>query len=225
MEDLVIDILKKLRLFDDATVMDSLVEKGMPYKKIRGVSIPELREIAKIYAPNQALAEQLWHNSTREVKLLAILIADADKMTETVFEQWLKDFNSSEFAEQACMSFLPHTQFAASKIIIYTEHENSFAKQTGIVLAARLIQLDKELSETIRLEIVQKIPYWASMENIHIQRAVARLINALCSKNLKWNVEMQILVEQIEQMNQNSVKWIVEEVKWNINYNKEKLSN
>ena len=223
MEDLVIEILKKIRLYDDATVMDSMVEKGMPYKKIRGISIPELQQLSKPYAPNQELAERLWQNSTREVKIFAIMIADADKMTVEVFEKWLKSFNSSELPEQVGMGFLPHTEFAIKKMMFWANSPSVYISQTGIILAARLAQLKTELSDDFFSSALKNIGGWAEIENIHIQRAVARLINVLSAKSLFLNKELKSIVLDLEQSQSKSAQWIVQEVKWNINYNKEKF--
>jgi 3-methyladenine DNA glycosylase AlkD len=225
MERIVIDVLKKIRLHDDATVMDSLREKGMPYDKIRGISIPELRQIAKEYYPNQELAERLWQNSTREVKILALLVADPDKMTLDVFEIWLKNFNSSEFPEQACMSFLPSTQFAKAKAYEWAKSSHLYISQTGIILAARIAQIFTEISDDYFLPFLAEIESWANIENLHIQRATARLINVLASKSLFLNDELEKLLSGLELSDKKPVKWIVQEVKWNIEFAKEKLKN
>lgn len=225
MERIVIEILKRLRLHDDATVMDSLNEKGMPYQKIRGVSIPELRELAKLYYPNQALAEVLWQNTTREVKILALLIADPDKMTLEVFENWLKIFNSSEFAEQACMSFLPHTQFSKSKSLEWAKSSHLYISQTGIILAARIAQIFPQTSDNYFLPFVAEIPNWANINSLHIQRATARLINELAKKSIFLNAEIQKTLAGLELSEQISARWIVQEVKWNVEHAMENLKN
>jgi len=225
MERLVIDVLKRIRLHDDATVMDSLTDKGMPYEKIRGVSIPELQQIAKEYYPNLELAQRLWQNSTREVKILALLIADPDKMTIDIFENWLKNFNSSEYPEQACMSFLPNTQFAKEKAFDWAKSSHLYISQTGIILAARIAQIFIDTTDDYFLPFLTEIQTWANIDSIHIQRATARLINVLASKSLFLNAELEKILSIIELSEKNSSKWIVQEVKWNIEYAKEKLKN
>ncbi len=225
MENTVIEILKKLRLYDDGTVMDSMTAKGMPYEKNRGVAIPELKRIADYYKPNQELAERLWQNSYRETKLLALMIVDADKMTLTVFETWLKNFNSSEYGEQACMNFLPYTEFAKQEMRKWTEAEATFTKQTGIILVARYEQLFPDLPDSTFDFFVENLSKYMEIENLHIQRAVARAINALSRKSPALNRAIKQILDNSENIENNAVRWILEEVNWNVDYNYELLTN
>ena len=49
MQELIRDIRKRLRLAMNGVISTSMREKGMNYKLIFGVPIPELKQIAKDY--------------------------------------------------------------------------------------------------------------------------------------------------------------------------------
>ena len=221
MEKTVIEILKKLRLHDDGVVMESMQTKGMPYAKNRGVSIPELKAIAREYKPNQELAERLWQNSTRELKILALMIADADKISDNVIDEWLKNINSSELAEQACMNFLPHTEYAINKMKDWTNSQSLYIKQIGIILVARIAQLYPVFSDDKFSFFVEQMQEYMLIESIHIQRAVARAINALSQKSLALNSSILAIMKKLKDSESKSVQWILAESLWNVEYQNE----
>ena len=223
MEKIVIEILKKLRLHDNGVVMDSMQTKGMPYAKNRGISIPEIKAIARKYKPNQELAERLWQNSTRELQILALMIADADKISDTTIDVWLKNINSSELAEQACMNFLPHTEYAIHKMEDWTNSQDLYIKQIGIILVARIAQLYPEWPDEKFKFFVEQLKDSMLIESIHINRAIARAINVLCQKSINLNTAILSILKSMNYTQSRSVQWVIAECLWNVEYHNENL--
>lgn len=221
MEKIVIEILKKLRLHDDGSVVESMQKKGMPYAKNRGVSIPELKAIARKYKPNQELAELLWQNTTRELKILALMIADADKISDKTIDEWLKNINTSELAEQACMNFLPHTEYAIKKMEEWTNSQDLYIKQIGIILVARIAQLFPELPDEKFKFFVEQLKESMLIESIHINRAIARAINVLSKKSRNLNTDILSILKSMNNTQSKSVQWIIAECLWNVEYQNE----
>ena len=71
MEDLR-DIRKQLRLAMNGVISTSMRQKGMNYKLIFGVPIPEIKHIAAAHEPDAELARALWKEDVREMKILAL---------------------------------------------------------------------------------------------------------------------------------------------------------
>jgi len=223
MEKTVIEILKKLRLHDDGSIMESMQTKGMPYAINRGVSIPELKAIARKYKPNQELAERLWQNSTRELKILALMIADADKISDATIDKWLKNINSSELAEQACMNFLPHTEYAIHKMEDWTNSQDLYIRQIGIILVARIAQVYPTFLDDKFSFFVEQMQEYMLIDSIHINRAIARAINVLSQKSLALNSSILAILRKLKDSESKSVQWVLAECLWNVEYQNENL--
>ncbi|MDH6358859.1 DNA alkylation repair protein [Parabacteroides sp. PF5-9] len=89
----------------------SMREKGITYKLNFGVSLPKLKEIAKQYTPNPELAELLWNEDVRELKILATLLYPSPSFTKEKAEEWVIEIQHIEIAEQFSFNLLQHTSF------------------------------------------------------------------------------------------------------------------
>ena len=67
------DIRTQLRLNMNGVISSSMREKGMNYRLIFGVSLPEIKLIATRYRQDAELAQALWNEDIREFKILATL--------------------------------------------------------------------------------------------------------------------------------------------------------
>ena len=71
MEEILRNIRKQLRLAMNGVIANSLRQKGMNYKLIFGVPLPEIKQIAASHTPDAGLARALWQEDVREMKILA----------------------------------------------------------------------------------------------------------------------------------------------------------
>ena len=58
----------------NGVISTSMRQKGMNYKLIFGVPIPEIKHIAAAHEPDAELARALWKEDVREMKILATLV-------------------------------------------------------------------------------------------------------------------------------------------------------
>src|SRR5690606_26243531 len=73
-EETIRSIRKNLRLSMNGVVAASMREKGMGYGMNFGVKLPDIRRIASHYTPDKELAESLWEQDVRELKIIATLL-------------------------------------------------------------------------------------------------------------------------------------------------------
>ena len=106
MDERLQNIRKRLRLAMNGTISASMREKGNVYKLNFGVPIPELRLIAKEYEPNAELAEMMWQEDTRELKILATLLYPHDSMEESTVTRWITEIPYPEISEQMAFNLL-----------------------------------------------------------------------------------------------------------------------
>ena len=103
------EILSKIKPLQNIEVVNSMQKRGVDYKISFGVSIPLLSEMASGYENNHLLALKLWNKQWRETMILAMLIEEPDKVTENQMDFWVKNFQSTEIAEQAAMNLFSKT--------------------------------------------------------------------------------------------------------------------
>ena len=86
---------------------DALRRAGQPFRVIFGLNMPQLREIAGEFGPDEELARELWANrSTRESMLLAPMLIKPDGFSEGIV--WLSESPTPEVTDILCHSLLRH---------------------------------------------------------------------------------------------------------------------
>lgn len=131
-------LLRRIKLRKNGDVSTSMKRQGIEYKQNWGVSVVELRELAKKINPNHLLALKLWNKQWRETMILATLLDEPEKVTEEQMDFWTKSFENREIAEQASANLWVKTKFAFAKGIEWSRGKKHLVRFTGIHLMGRL---------------------------------------------------------------------------------------
>ncbi|GAG05017.1 unnamed protein product, partial [marine sediment metagenome] len=93
-------IIEKLKSLSDPEAVEGMARYGITPEKTYGVSIPNLRKIAKETGRDQDLSLKLWECNTRETRILAGMIGDPAKVTLEQMESWVREFTYWEICDQ-----------------------------------------------------------------------------------------------------------------------------
>ena len=142
----------------NGVISDSMQAKGIHYQLNYGVDIPKLRLIAKKYKADKELAEELWSEEVRELKILATMLYPPVDFTKEMAEKWVREIPTREVREQVCRNLFQSLSFADTLVQAWAESEIVEIRITGYWLFARLC--------IIRSEAVQNIQPKHIMENV-----------------------------------------------------------
>ena len=113
----VAEILAELRSIGSEKDRAGMARYGINVGNAFGVSIYELRRIAKRLGTDHALALSLWATGNHEARLLACFVDDPAAVSENQFESWARDFDSWDICDQATTSLFDLTKHAWPKAI------------------------------------------------------------------------------------------------------------
>lgn len=82
-----------------------------------GVSIQELRKIAKNIGKDHDLALCLWDTSVHEVRILATMIDDPALVTPEQMDQCAHDCNSWDLCDQCCNNLFARSNTLAPRLL------------------------------------------------------------------------------------------------------------
>ena len=120
---------------------------GIKIENSYGVSIPELRKIARDVGQNHRLAKDLWLFGIHEARILACMIDDPEKITKKQIDNWVNDFDSWDVCDQCCNKLFDKTPFAYEKAIEWSARNEEFVKRAGFVIMTQLAVHDKNADE------------------------------------------------------------------------------
>ncbi|MCC8144443.1 MAG: DNA alkylation repair protein [Tannerellaceae bacterium] len=137
-QDTLKSIRIQLRRYMDGIVSTSMRRQGMDYKMNFGVSLQNIRAIAGSYTKDAGLAQLLWKEEVREMKILATLLYPQEEFTAALARQWVEEIPFQEIAEQLAgnlLQFLPDAPQLAREWI---RSEKEYVSVAGFIVYTRL---------------------------------------------------------------------------------------
>ncbi len=115
----------------DGVVSSGMRAYGLEYKLNFGVPVMKIKDIASRYMPDSILAERLWQDNTRELKILATVLYPKDEFTRDVAWRWVREIPNQEIREQLSMNLLRYLPYTYSFCLECAGDENSNIRTTG----------------------------------------------------------------------------------------------
>jgi len=202
------DVLKKLKFLFDPEAIEGMARFGITPEMTYGVSIPNLRKMAKEIGKNHNLARELWKSNIRETGILACMVDEPNKVTEEQMESWVKEFDYWEICDQCCMNLFEKTEFAYQKAVEWSEREEEFVKRAGFVLVARLAVSDKKASDEKFVEFFSIIKREATDSRNFVKKAVNWALRQIGKRNFNLNKRAIEVAIEIQKTDSKVAKWI-----------------
>ena len=202
------DVLERLKKKARPDQLEGMARFGMTVEQRLGVSIPDLRKLAKELGQDHELALKLWKTGIAESKILAAMIDDPNKLTEEQLEDWVKDIDSWDVCDQVCMNLFEKTPLAWKKIIDWSSREEEFVKRTAFSLIACLAWHDKKASDEKLIELLPVIMRGATDERNFVKKAVNWALRNIGKRNLNLNEAAINTAREIQRLDSKAARWV-----------------
>jgi 3-methyladenine DNA glycosylase AlkD len=190
-------ILDELRGLGSENDRAGMARYGINVEDAFGVSVYELRRMAKRLGTDHDLALSLWATGNHEARLLACFVDDPAAVTEEQLEAWAADFNSWDICDQATTSLFDQTRLAWPKAIEWAGREEEWVKRGGFALMAGLAVHDKSAADRAFLELLPLIEREASDDRNFVRKAVNWALRNIGKRNLALNAAAIACAERI----------------------------
>ncbi|MGO9480432.1 MAG: DNA alkylation repair protein [Candidatus Kryptoniota bacterium] len=202
------EIVKLLKSLSNAENVAGMERFGINTKNTLGVSIPDLRKIARGLKGDHSLALDLWSTRIHEARILASLIDDPELVSESQMELWAKEFDSWDVCDQVCSNLFDKTPFAMKKAEQWSKREEEFVKRAAFVLMAALAVHAKNAVDEKFLKFLPIIKRQATDERNFVRKAVNWALRGIGKRNIKLNKAAIKMAKEIQGMDSKAAKWI-----------------
>ncbi|MCK6619390.1 MAG: DNA alkylation repair protein [Calditrichaceae bacterium] len=202
------EILKHLHSRANPENVQGMARYGIRPANPLGISMPELRALAKQIGKNHELALQLWTSGIHEARILACLVELPAAVTEAQMEDWVKDFDSWDVCDQCCGNLFDRTALAYQKAAEWSAREEEFVKRAGFALIAWLALHDKKAGDAPFLEFLPLIRRESVDPRNFVKKAVNWALRHIGKRNLRLNRAAIQTAREILEIDAKSAKWI-----------------
>jgi 3-methyladenine DNA glycosylase AlkD len=208
MEYTVADVVNILRSEGNPRNVEGMARFGITSGKAFGVSAPFIRGLAKRIGRDHKLALGLWSTETLEARAVAALIGDPRKVTKSLMNSWVKDFDNWAVCDCACGILFDKTPFAYEMAKKWTKRKDEFVRRAGFVMMASLAVHDKEASDEEFLNFLPIIERGSTDERNFVKKAVNWALRQIGKRNLKLNAAAIRSGKEIRRLDSPSARWI-----------------
>ena len=202
------DVLDKLQSKAQPEQLKGMAKYGITVEQRLGVSVPDMRKLAKEIGKDHKLALDLWRTGIAEARIVAAMVGDPAKLTEEQMEDWVKGINSWDVCDQVCMNLFEKDQLAWKKIVDWSEREEEFVKRTAFSLIACLAWHDKQASDEKFIELLPVIIREATDERNFVKKAVNWALRNIGKRNLNLNEAAIDTAKEIKRLDSKAARWV-----------------
>lgn len=113
-----------------------------------GVSVANLRQLAKQIKKDQALADQLWRSGNQDARCLATLIADAKSIPVEDMDRWAQAFDYYVVVDMFTSNVAIASPHAVELAERWCEADQEYVEQAGWNIVALLAMKDKTMPDS-----------------------------------------------------------------------------
>ena len=202
------EVMGKLTDQADPAQLDGMSRFGITTEKRLGVTVPQMRVIAKQTGKDHQLALALWETGIAEAMIVAAMVDVPAEVTEAQMEAWVVDFNSWDVCDQVCMNLFEKTPQAWQKVRDWSVREQEFVKRAGYALLACLAWHDKSAADEDFIAMLPVIKSGATDERNYVKKAVSWALRNIGKRNSNLNAIALQTAQDLKEMDSKPARWI-----------------
>ncbi|HEX9897336.1 MAG TPA: DNA alkylation repair protein [Dehalococcoidales bacterium] len=188
--------------------LEGMQRFGMTKEGRLGLSMPEMRALAKELGKDHSLALELWKTGIAEARIIAALIDDPKLLTERQMEAWVKDFNSWDVCDQVCGELFDKSPLAWEKVVAWSDRNEEFVKRAAFALLASLAWHDKKADDERFIELLPVIVQASTDERNFVRKAVNWALRNIGKRNIRLNKAAIDTAFKIQKLDTKAARWI-----------------
>ena len=201
-------VISELRNLAEAKNREGMARYGIETSNALGVSMPNIRSVAKSTKRNHELALSLWKTGLHEARILAGLLEEPDKVTREQMDEWVADFNSWDVCDQVCMNLFDRLPQADDAIMKWHTNEREFVKRAAFaMIAARAVHL-KKLPDDVFLKYLPMIRDASSDQRNFVKKAVNWALRQIGKRSAYLHTPALALAKELAANGNKSAGWI-----------------
>lgn len=201
-------MMRRLEALADPKAVEGMARFGINPENTLGVSVKELRKLAKDARTDHDLALSLWESGVHEARILASMVDAPDLVSAEQAEERVSAFDSRDVCDQVCMNLFWLTGSACDKCFEWSARPEEFVKRAGFALMARLAWSDRAASPERIARFLPVIEREATDERNYVKKAVNWALRQVGKRDAGLNALAIQSAKRISMLDSKAARWI-----------------
>jgi 3-methyladenine DNA glycosylase AlkD len=202
------EVLRLLRRKASPRNVRGMTRFGMSAKGRLGVSVPEMRRIARLAGKDHRLALALWKTGIAEARIVASMVGEPGKVTARQMDTWVVGIDSWDICDQLCGNLWDKSPFAWSKVRAWTRREEEFVRRAGFALIACLAWHDQQAADARFVAVLPLIRRGAVDDRNFVKKAVSWALRNIGKRNPGLRREAIRLAKSLRRSDSRAARWV-----------------
>jgi len=172
-----------------------------------GISIVDLRKMARDLGTDHALAQRLWASGIHEARILASFIDDPRLVTSAQMDRWIAAFDSWDVCDQVCGLF-EQTRWARTKITAWAGDDREFVKRAAFAMIAGLAVHGEALHNSDFEAFLRLIRRAATDDRNFVRKAVSWALRSIGKRNRALNRRAVAIAQALGRLDSPPARWV-----------------
>ncbi|MDO9486526.1 MAG: DNA alkylation repair protein [Actinomycetota bacterium] len=148
-----------------------------------GVSMADMKSIAKLVGKDHDRALSLWSTGGYEARTVAALTDDATKVTMKQMDAWCRDFDNWAICDTVCFNLFDRTPNAWKMVDRWAGSKGEFVKRAAFALLWSLALHDKAAPDELFIHGLELVAREANDDRNFVTKAIAMSMRAIGRRN------------------------------------------
>jgi 3-methyladenine DNA glycosylase AlkD len=202
------EVVSKLRSLGNPAALPCMARYGIATGNALGVSMPQLRSLARQIGTSHTLALELWDTGIHDARILASLVDSPQGVTLDQLNNWIGDFDSWDLCEQCIMNLLARMQGADNVALSWSTRPEEFVNRAGFVLMARLASTDRSADDETFEPFLEAIEREAIDDRNYVKKGINWALREIGARNRHLNGRASEIATQLVSSPASAARWI-----------------
>jgi 3-methyladenine DNA glycosylase AlkD len=187
---------------------DGMARYGITAKKVFGISVADMRGLAKELGRSHALAQALWRTGWYEARMLAAMVGEPARVTPAEMDRWAKAFENWAVCDTLTFVLWDRTPHAWPKVREWATRKEEFVKRASFAMLASLTVHDKAAPDERYLEGLVLIEREATDDRNFVKKAVNWALRSIGKRSPMLNREAIAVAKRLAASEDRASRWV-----------------
>jgi 3-methyladenine DNA glycosylase AlkD len=191
---------------------DGMARYAIVAEKVFGVSVGELRGLAKQLGRSHQLALALWETGWYEARMLGALVDEPERVTPAQMDRWCRDFDNWAICDTVCFHLFDQTPHAFRKVEQWAKRSPELEKRAAFALLASLAGHDKQAPEAAFLRCLPLVERGAADDRNFVKKGVSWALRGIGHRSPALHAAAVELAQRLAASRQTAPRWVGKDV-------------
>jgi 3-methyladenine DNA glycosylase AlkD len=203
----VASVLAWLKKHSSVRNREGMARYGLPSDNALGVSVANIRLLAKKLGRDHDLALALWETGVYEARMLTSFVDEPSRVTPAQMDRWCRDFDNWGICDTLCFHLFDKTPHAWKKITKWSDARAEFVKRASFALLASVALHDKAAPDKFFLDSLTLIERAAPDDRNFVKKAVSWALRGIGKRNPALQAASVKLARRLTESSHPAARW------------------